>query len=113
MFSHEPGILFNAREAVQFNLPFYVIYSMNQVYLGAIKGFGKTGWPMLCTLLCYAVFRVVWCFAMIPLFPTMRIVYLSYDISFFLMFALLLPAYRRILGRTDPLTGRKPEGGLR
>ncbi|MCR5174226.1 MAG: MATE family efflux transporter [Oscillospiraceae bacterium] len=113
VFSHEPGILFNAREAVQFNLPFYVIYSMNQVYLGAIKGFGKTGWPMLCTLLCYAVFRVVWCLVMIPLFPTMRIVYLSYDISFFLMFALLLPAYRRILGRIDPLTGRKPEGGLR
>ncbi len=97
LFSHEPGILINAREAVQFNLPFYVVYAMNQVWLGAIKGFGKTFWPMLCTLLCYAVFRVAWCLLLIPLFETMRVVYLSYDVSFFLMFILLLPVYRRIL----------------
>ena len=97
LFTREPGILFNAREAVQFNLPFYVVYAMNQVYLGAIKGFGKTGWPMFCTLLCYAVFRVAWCRLLIPVFATMRIVYLSYDVSFFLMFILLLPVYRRIL----------------
>ena len=97
LFTHEPGILFNAREAVQFNLPFYVVYAMNQVYLGAVKGFGKTCWPMLCTLLCYAVFRVAWCLLLIPLFETMRIVYLSYDVSFFLMFILLLPVYRRTL----------------
>ena len=104
LFTHDPGILFNAQEAVQFNLPFYVVYAMNQVYLGAIKGFGKTCWPMFCTLLCYAVFRVVWCLLLIPIFSTMRIVYLSYDVSFFLMFILLLPAYRRILAVHGQLT---------
>ena len=97
LFTGDPGILLNAREAVQFNLPFYVIYAMNQVYLGAIKGFGKTCWPMFCTLLCYAVFRVLWCHLLIPIFPTMRIVYLSYDVSFFLMFMLLFPVCRRML----------------
>ena len=106
LFTREPGILFNAREAVQFNLPFYVVYAMNQVYLGAIKGFGKTGWPMLCTLLCYSVFRVVWCMLMIPRLQTMRMVYCSYDISFFLMLAMLLPAYRRILSSTALLHER-------
>lgn len=99
LFTAEPGILRNAREAVQYNLPFYVIYGMNQVWLGAIKGFGKTGWPMLCTLLCYALFRVLWCRLLIPLYPTMIVVYLSYDLSFFLMMALLLPVYR---GLTAP-----------
>lgn len=97
LFTREPGILRNAREAVQLNLPFYVIYAMNQVYLGVIKGFGKTGWPMVCTLVCYALFRVAWCRLLIPLFPSMYVVYLSYDVSFFLMLALLLPFYRRIL----------------
>ena len=108
LFTHEPGILFNAREAVQFNLPFYVVYAMNQVWLGAIKGFGKTCWPMLCTLFCYAVFRVVWCLLLLPLFPSMRTVYFSYDASFFLMLALLLPVYRRLLapgGRPIPTGG--------
>ena len=95
LFTSEPGILFNAREAVQFNLPFYVVYAMNQVYLGAIKGFGKTRWPMMCTLICYAVFRVVWCHLLIPFFTTIQVVYLSYDVSFFLMLILLFPVYRK------------------
>ena len=77
MFATSPGILFNAREAVQFNLPVYVVYAMNQVWLGAIKGFGKTIWPMICTLLCYALFRVAWCLMLIPVFNSMHIVYLS------------------------------------
>ena len=99
LFTTAPGILRNAREAVQFNLPFYVVYAMNQVWLGAIKGFGKTLRPMLCTLLCYAVFRVLWCTLLIPVFPTMRVVYLSYDVSFFLMTLLLLPFYRRLIAQ--------------
>ena len=97
LFTTSPGILFNAREAVQFNLPVYVVYAMNQVWLGAIKGFGKTLWPMLCTLLCYALFRVLWCTLLIPVFQTMRVVYLSYDVSFFLMMLLLLPVWRRLI----------------
>ena len=97
LFSREPGILQNAREAVQFNLPFYVVYAMNQVWLGAIKGLGKTAYPMLCTLLCYALFRVIWCALLIPVLRSMIAVYLSYDVSFFLMLALLLPMYRRSL----------------
>ena len=54
-------------------------------------------WPMICTLLCYALFRVAWCMLLIPVFETMHIVYLSYDVSFFLMFFLLMPVYRRQL----------------
>ena len=108
LFTREPEILRNAREAVQFNLPFYVVYGMNQVYLGAIKGLGKTAWPMFCTLLCYALFRVLWCVLLIPVFPTMRVVYLSYDVSFFLMLALLLPVYRRSLSALSGDTGVHP-----
>ena len=102
LFTSEPGILRNAREAVQYNLPFYVIYGMNQVWLGAIKGFGRTGWPMLCTLLCYALFRVLWCRLLIPLYSSMIVVYLSYDLSFFLMTALLLPVYRALTAPPRP-----------
>ena len=105
LFTADAAIARCAREAVVWNLPFYVIYAINQVYLGAVKGLGDTSGPMLCTLLCYSVFRVVWCRALIPLLHSMRVVYLSYDVSFFLMLALLLPMYRRAFRRagfTDP-----------
>ena len=110
LFSSSPGILANAREAVLFNLPVYVVYAMNQVWLGAIKGFGRTVWPMLCTLLCYAVFRVLWCTLLIPVFNTMRVVYLSYDASFFLMMFMLLPVYRRLTAGDAPGMAGKHAG---
>ena len=40
---------------------------------------------------------VAWCLLLIPAYPTMRVVYLSYTVSFFLMLALLLPKYRRMM----------------
>ena len=97
LFTRDAMDLFFAREAIVFNLPVYAVYAVNQVYLGAIKGLGDTTYPMLCTLLCYSLFRVLWCAALIPVFESMRVVYLSYDVSFFLMTALLVPMYRRRL----------------
>ncbi len=97
LFTADNDILFIAREAILFNLPFYVVYAVNQVYLGAVKGMGDTAYPMVCTLLCYSVFRVLWCRTLMVFFRSMRVVYLSYDVSFFLMLALLLPVYQRML----------------
>lgn len=97
IFTPDERILANALEAVRITFPVYIVYAVNQVYLGAIKGLGNTTWPMVCTLLCYSLFRVLWCHLLIPVFPTMRVVYLSYDVSFFLMAALLLPRYRKML----------------
>ena len=95
LFTKDAAILFNAREAVVFTLPFYVVYGLNQVFLGTIKGLGDTTWPMICTLVCYSLFRVLWCRLLIPVYPTMRVVYSSYVVSFFLMLAMLAPVYRR------------------
>lgn len=97
LFTRDAEILRNAGEAVRFTLPLYLVYSINQVYLGAIKGLGNTSYPMVCTLICYSLFRVLWCLLLIPAYPTMRVVYLSYTVSFFLMLALLLPKYRRMM----------------
>ena len=98
IFTNDPDILFNAHEALAWNSPFYVIYAMNQVYLGALKGSGRTFYPMICTLTCYSIFRVLWCNMLIPFFNTMTVVYLCYDISYFLMFFMLLPVYKSTYG---------------
>ncbi len=104
LFTRDEAILWNAREAVRFTLPVYVVYAVNQIYLGAVKGMGDTAWPMVCTLVCYSLFRVAWCRVLIPVYPTMRIVYLSYAVSFFLMLALILPAYIHRLRQAEKLT---------
>jgi len=99
LFTRDEAILFNAREAVLFTLPFYVVYALNQVFLGTLKGLGDTTWPMICTLVCYSLFRVLWCRLLIPVFHTMWVVYFSYDVSFFLMLGMLVSRYRRKIRR--------------
>lgn len=93
IFTPDAGILENAHEAVVCIFPFYVLYAVNQVFLGTVKGLGNTFYPMICTLVCYALFRVIWCQLLIPVYATMRIIYYSYDVSFLLMLLMLIPAY--------------------
>ncbi len=100
LFTPDEGIVFNAHEAVMYTFPVYALYAVNQIFLGAIKGMGNTIYPMACTLVCYALFR---CRLMLPFFPSMHIVYLSYDISFALMLAMLLPVYLMKLARLSRL----------
>jgi len=107
-FTTESGILFNAHQAILFNLPLYIVYAINQVYLGAIKGLGKTFYPMICTLICYSIFRVAWCKLLLPTFTSMIIVYLSYDVSFFIMLALLLPVYKKLISCSESPLQKEP-----
>ena len=95
-FTQDGATLYNAVTAILWVLPFYVLYSVNQVYLGLLKGLGNTTYPMLCTLVCYAVFRVLWCEALFPVWWDMRIVYSSYSVSFLLMFFMLSVRYRQV-----------------
>ncbi|MGI5873494.1 MAG: MATE family efflux transporter [Bacillota bacterium] len=117
LFTDSAGILAYAEDAVFFTFPVYVFYAVNQVYLGAVKGLGNTSYPMFCTLVSYCFFRVLWCRLLIPLFPTMRVVYLCYDVSFLLLLLLLLPMYRCTLrrirrGDTLPLAAEKSFSGV-
>ena len=82
---------------MRYVFPVYVFYALNQVFLGSVKGLGSTVYPMVCTLVRSSIFRVLWCAFPIPHFPTMRMVYLSYDISFVLMLLMLAPVYHRML----------------
>ena len=99
IFTTNEGVIANAVEAVRYTLPLYVFYAVNQVYLGAVKGMGNTFYPMICTLVCYALFRVGWCGMLLKTFVTMRVVYLSYAVSFLLMFIMIMPVYRASLNR--------------
>ena len=75
----------------------YVFYAVNQCLLGTVKGLGNTFYPMITTLVSYALFRGIWCRLMVRVFPTMDVVYWSYNISFLIMTAMLLPVFYRLL----------------
>lgn len=95
LFTSDPVILECGREAILCIFPFYFLYAINQVYIGGLKGLGKTGFPMLCSLLCYCIFRVVWCRILLFWIWDIRVIYFSYDVSWVIMILLLISHYRK------------------
>lgn len=94
-FTENPATRANALAAVYWTFPFYFLYSLNQVYIGGLKGLGETGIPMASALFAYALFRVLWCEALLPFWYDMAVIYNAYNVSFLVSLAILVPAYRR------------------
>ena len=109
MFTSDPVILENGRQAIWCIFPFYFLYAINQVYIGGLKGLGKTGFPMVCSLICYCIFRVVWCRILLLLIWDIRVIYFSYDVSWILMIVLLISQYRKVYQEAvgEPVPERK------
>lgn len=99
LFTPDPAIAANGREAILCIFPFYFLYSINQVYIGGLKGLGKTGFPMLCSLICYCIFRISWCQILLPFIWNIRVIYFSYDASWIIMIVLLVSQYRKVYRR--------------
>ena len=97
IFTTDADVIYNGCQAILYNFPFYFLYMINQIYLGSLKGLGKTTYPMICTMVCYFFFRVFWCWLWIPHFHSMIVVYTSYDASWIVMILMLIPYFRKTL----------------
>jgi len=104
LFTDDPAVVENALDAVCYTFPFYFLYGINQVYIGAMRGLGNTLYPMMTALAAYCLFRVVWCWAWdLVGIHSMYIVYSAYSASFFVMAALLWGGCRKALRRKDQM----------
>lgn len=101
LFTDDSAVAANALDAVYYTFPFYWLYGVNQIYIGAIRGLGNTLYPMMTALAAYCLFRVAWCWSWdIIGIHSMHIVYSAYSVSFFVMAGLLWLGCRRALHRT-------------
>lgn len=94
-FTSDPGILDYGKNAIFCIFPWYFLYAVDQVYIGGLKGLGRSTYPMICSLICYCLFRVAWCRLLLPHWWDMRVIYHCYNVSLLLMLVLLAPMYYR------------------
>ena len=83
---------------MRFLAPLYVMYVIGEVLSGAIVGVGETFKPMLITLLCTCVFRILWILIVVPRNREMMTILYSYPLSWTLAsicFALYYYAFQR------------------
>ena len=95
-FTEDAATRANAVAAVYWTFPFYFLYSLNQVYIGGLKGLGETGVPMLSALFAYALFRVIWTQTLLPYWNDMAVIYNAYNVSFLVSLSILIPYYSRV-----------------
>lgn len=107
LFTTDSAIIACGTAAIRTILPWYILYSLDQVFLGTLKGLGDTAWPMICSLICYCIFRVVWCHFLLPIWPSMQVVYNSYNVSLALMMVLLIPRCMRCLNKMSFFATKK------
>ena len=66
-------------------LPFHFLCGVMEVLGGALRGMGKSITTMVISLLGACAFRILWVNTVLPLFPVVKCVYLSYPISWLLV----------------------------
>lgn len=107
LFINDPAVLLKGEEILKFLVPTFFTYVCIEILSGTLRGVGDSIVPMLMTCCGVCVMRVVWIFVMVPIFPDMRTVIVSYPISWSLT-SLLFILYYNCFSRMHrlPKTGR-------
>ena len=95
LFTNDAAVVKVGLESIRIVFPSYVLYAMNQIYIGSLRGIEKTFEPMLISLFAHCIFRVIWCFVLLQYFHDMKVIYSSYSVSIVLMFVLYYTSYKR------------------
>ena len=95
LFTNNAAVIKVGLESIRIVFPSYVLYAMNQIYIGSLRGIEKTFEPMLISLFAHCIFRVIWCFVLLQYFHDMKVIYSSYSVSIVLMFVLFYTSYKR------------------
>ena len=101
IFTQDAGVIGNAVEMMRWITPWYFLFTPIEMISGALRGMGRTLVPTLLTAMGICIFRVIWMFVLVPKWPEMRTIVLSYPISWVITaiaFAFYYPHARRKLG---------------
>lgn len=60
----------------------YIIYTFSELTLGCLRGMGKSAIPTLLNAFCICMPRLLWVWLIVPLMPSLGMVYVCYPISY-------------------------------
>lgn len=81
IFTREPSVVFYGKRIAQISFPFYGIYVILEIMGGTIRGMGKAIPPMIIILLNICLLRTILLFVLMPIYPDVRTVAVTYPIT--------------------------------
>ena len=81
LFTTDTNVIAIGTEMMYFLVPSYSLYVIIGILSGALRGAGKVLIPMLLTCGGVCALRMIWVFAVLPAYPGMETIMLSYPVS--------------------------------
>ena len=81
LLTSDPAVIAAGMLRFQVNFTTYFIAGALDVVGGGLRSMGRSVQPMVVTILCVCVFRVIWIFTVFPSHHTLTSLYISYPIS--------------------------------
>lgn len=81
LFTTDINVISIGTEMMHFLVPSYSLYVIIGILSGALRGAGKVLVPMILTCGGVCAFRMIWVFAVLPSYPGMETIMLSYPVS--------------------------------
>ena len=100
-----PAALLAGLERFFIVLPFYFLCGVMEVFSGGLRSMGKSISAMFVSLFFACVLRIAWVKTVFVVFPTVRVLYLSYPISWGLAslchLVILIITYKKLIKRKE------------
>lgn len=112
IFTSDAAVIERGIEVLHLLVPFYFTYVCVEVLSGAVRGAGDAIIPMVITSLGICALRVTWVLVVVPMFPTLSTLVLSYPITWSVTSLLFIVYYLQggWLRRAIARAGFPPEG---
>lgn len=81
IYSTDPDVIAMGLERMFATILPYTLVGISEVFVGSMRGMGKSIWPMFISIFGIVGLRTLWIYCFFPLFPSMFTLYLSYPIS--------------------------------
>ena len=95
MFTDDPHVLEIGVSIIHLITPMWIMYICIEVLSGAMRGTGETLVPTLMTLVGVCLMRVFWVSTIVPMFHELRVLLLSYPLTWAITSILFILYYRR------------------
>ena len=81
LFNTDPAVIASGLVRVRHNMPLYVLFCMQDTFVGQLRGVGYSLLPTITSLSGICLLRVVWLYTAFAASPTLDTLYLSYPVS--------------------------------
>ena len=81
LFNTDPAVIASGLVRVRHNMPLYVLFCMQDTFVGQPRGVGYSLLPTITSLSGICLLRVVWLYTAFAASPTLDTLYLSYPVS--------------------------------